>query len=50
MINRAKRDAVYLEIGSRQPEDITICSDVDMMSSNAEGRFVHKDGTPFHEG
>jgi hypothetical protein len=26
---------------------VTICSDIDMMSSNADGRFVHKDGTPF---
>lgn len=49
MINRSERDAVYLEIGSRHPKDVTICSDVDMMSSNAEGRFVHKDGTPFIE-
>ncbi len=49
MINRSKSDAVYLEIGSRRPEDVTICSDVDMMSSNADGRFVHKDGSPFPE-
>ena len=39
--------AVYLEIGSRSPDDVTICSDIDMMSSNADGRFVHKDGTPY---
>jgi uncharacterized cupin superfamily protein len=51
MINRSESDAVYLEIGSRQPEDVTVCSDVDMMSSsNADGCFVHKDGTPFPEG
>jgi uncharacterized cupin superfamily protein len=47
MINRSGNDAVYLEIGSRQPEDVTFCSDVDMMSSNADGRFLHKDGNPF---
>ena len=47
MINRSDRDAVYLEIGSRRPEDVTICSDVDMMSSNADGRFVHRDGSPY---
>ena len=47
MINRSNRDAVYLEIGSRRPDDVTICSDVDMMSSHADGRFLHKDGTPF---
>jgi uncharacterized cupin superfamily protein len=39
--------AVYLEVGSRHPEDLTTCSDVDMMSSNKDGRFVHKDGTPY---
>jgi uncharacterized cupin superfamily protein len=41
--------AVYLEVGARSPADVTICSDIDMMSSNADGRFVHKDGTPYPE-
>jgi uncharacterized cupin superfamily protein len=49
MINRSSAMAIYLEVGSRQPEDLTTCSDIDMMSSNAEGRFVHKDGTPYLE-
>ena len=39
--------AVYLEVGSRHPDDLTTCSDIDMMSSNADGRFVHKDGSPY---
>ena len=39
--------AVYLEVGSRHPDDLTMCSDVDMMSSNKDGRFVHKDGSPY---
>ena len=39
--------AVYLEVGSRQPADLTTCSDIDMMSANADGRFVHKDGAPY---
>lgn len=47
MINRSERDAVCLEIGSRHPDDLTTCSDVDMMSANADGRFVRKDGTPY---
>lgn len=46
MINRSDRRAVYLEVGSRQPADLTTCSDIDMMSANADGRFVRKDGTP----
>lgn len=47
MINRSSSLAVYLEAGSRQHQDLTTCSDVDMMSSNMDGRFVHKDGTPY---
>lgn len=45
--NRGSALAVYQEVGSRQPDDLTTCSDIDMMSSNADGRFVHKDGTPY---
>lgn len=45
--NKSEGDAVYLEIGSRQPEDLTTCSDIDMMSSNADGRFVRKTGEPY---
>ncbi|WP_192183860.1 cupin domain-containing protein [Mesorhizobium amorphae] len=47
MINRSAATALYLEVGSRNPLDLTTCSDIDMMSSNADGRFVHKDGTPY---
>ena len=45
--NESGAVAVYLEIGSRNERDLTTCSDSDMMSSNADGRFVHKDGTPY---
>jgi uncharacterized cupin superfamily protein len=47
MINRSGATAVYLEVGTRAPADVTVCSDIDMMSANADGRFVHKDGTPY---
>jgi uncharacterized cupin superfamily protein len=47
LINKSSAMAVYLEVGSRNPQDLTTCSDIDMMSSNADGRFVHKDGTPY---
>jgi uncharacterized cupin superfamily protein len=47
MINRSNATAVYIEIGSRHPADLTTCSDIDMMSSNADGQFVHKDGTSY---
>lgn len=47
MVNRSNAAAVYLEIGSRHPEDLTTCSEIDMKSANADGRFVHKDGEPY---
>jgi hypothetical protein len=47
LINRSCAMAVYLEVGSRNPLDLTTCSDVDMTNSNADGRFVHKDGRPY---
>ncbi|MEG3143357.1 cupin domain-containing protein [Sphingomonas sp. RT2P30] len=50
LVNRADRTAVYLEVGSRHPDDLTTCSDIDMQSANADGRFVHKDGTPYASG
>jgi uncharacterized cupin superfamily protein len=45
--NHSSVMAVYLEVGSRKPNDLTTCSDIDMMSSNVDGRFVRKDGTPY---
>jgi uncharacterized cupin superfamily protein len=49
MINRSGEMAVYLEVGSRSPADLTTCSDIDMMSAAADGRFTHKDGAPYSE-
>jgi Uncharacterized conserved protein, contains double-stranded beta-helix domain len=45
--NLSSAVAIYLEVGSRNPDDLTTCSDIDMMSSSADGRFVHKDGSPY---
>lgn len=47
LINKSNKTAIYLEVGSRHPDDVTMCSDIDMMSTNADGRFTHKDGTPY---
>jgi uncharacterized cupin superfamily protein len=47
LINKSNATAVYLEVGSRCRDDLTTCSDVDMMSANADGRFTRKDGTPY---
>jgi uncharacterized cupin superfamily protein len=49
MINRSGEVAIYLEVGSRSPEDLITCSDIDMLSAASDGRFVHKDGTPYSE-
>ncbi|WP_395644650.1 cupin domain-containing protein [Terricaulis sp.] len=49
LINNSNATAIYLEVGSRQPDDVTYCSDIDMMSTNADGRFTRKDGTPYPE-
>ena len=47
LINRTDSTAVYLEVGSRSPDDLTTCSDIDMKSASSDGHFVHKDGTPY---
>lgn len=44
--NLSSETAVYLEVGSRHPDDLTTCSDIDLMSSNRDGAFVRKDGSP----
>ena len=46
-INKSDAMTVYLEIDARSPTDFTVCSDIDMVSSNADARFVHKDGAPY---
>jgi uncharacterized cupin superfamily protein len=45
--NESTTPAVYLEVGSRNPVDLTTCSDIDMMSSSTDGMFRHKDGRPY---
>jgi uncharacterized cupin superfamily protein len=47
LINRSSLVAIYLEVGSRHPQDLTTCSDIDLMSANSDGRFVRKDGSEY---
>jgi uncharacterized cupin superfamily protein len=47
MINRSDKTAIYLEVGSRSPDDLITCSDVDMMSANSDGLFRYKDGRTY---
>jgi uncharacterized cupin superfamily protein len=49
LVNRSNAMAIYLEVGSRSRDDVITCSDIDMMSPSADGRFLHKDGTPYQE-
>ncbi|VWB49832.1 transcriptional regulator [Burkholderia lata] len=46
-INRSDAVAVYLEVGSRSPDDVITCPDIDMMSPSRDGGVLHKDGTPY---
>jgi uncharacterized cupin superfamily protein len=47
LINESDQDAVYLEIGTRSRDDVTMYSDIDMKVSGADDRYVHKDGVPY---
>ena len=48
LLNRTPRDALVLEVGSRNQEDEVEYSDIDMRCSRASaGGFVHKDGKPY---
>lgn len=47
LINRSSTTVLYLEVGSRNPDDVITCSDIDMMSPSSDGRFLHKDGRPY---
>ena len=45
--DRGTKTASYLEIGSRHPDDLTTCSDIDLKSHNRDGAFVHLNGDPY---
>ena len=49
LVNRSDREAVYLEIGGRTPQDEVHYPDIDLHYSAEPGRcgYVHKDGTPY---
>lgn len=36
-----------IDIAHGSPADVITGADVDMMSPSADGRFLHKDGTPY---
>jgi uncharacterized cupin superfamily protein len=47
--NKSDTMAIYLEGGTRSPADVATCSDIDMMTANRDGLFVHKNGMPYLE-
>lgn len=49
LINRSGAMAIYLEVGTRAADELTTYSNIDMKIADADGRFVHKDGTPYPE-
>jgi uncharacterized cupin superfamily protein len=49
LVNRSRRPAVYLEIGTRDEADAVVYPDVDLLFDPAvdPDRFTHRDGTPY---
>jgi uncharacterized cupin superfamily protein len=49
LVNRSSQDAVYLEIGSRAPNDRVDYPDIDMRMERdgRDARFLHKSGAPY---
>jgi uncharacterized cupin superfamily protein len=49
LVNRSNRDAVYLEVGDREPQDDVTYPDDDLLARGTpQGRrFTRKDGTPY---
>jgi uncharacterized cupin superfamily protein len=49
LVNRTGKDAVYLEVGDRRPEDAVTYPDDDIAGqATPQGRrFTHKNGTPY---
>jgi len=49
LVNKSKRDVLYLEIGTRSQHERAEYPDVDllMIRDDKGARFTHKDGTPY---
>jgi uncharacterized cupin superfamily protein len=49
IVNRSDRDAVFLEVGTRNTEGRAEYSEIDMqaVTENGATRYLHKDGTPY---
>ena len=49
LINKSDMIVVCLEVGTRSNDDFCIYSDIDMQIDAKDGRYRHKDGTPYLE-
>lgn len=47
LVNRSDRPAKVLEIGTSDPRDRCVYSDIDMVAEPGEAGYVHRDGTPY---
>ena len=47
LINRSQRDALVLEVGSRDSRDSTFYSDIDMKIEPGSDTYTHRNGTPY---
>jgi uncharacterized cupin superfamily protein len=47
LINRSDGNAIYLEVGTRSPDDFCRYPDIDMMLDGRDGQFRRRDGTPY---
>ena len=47
LVNRSGATVVCLEVGTRDPTDMTFYPDIDMVFDPKIDAFAHKDGTPY---
>lgn len=47
-LNRSDREAVYLEVGARRPEEDDVCyPDIDLKVSKDRDKYLHANGEPY---
>jgi uncharacterized cupin superfamily protein len=47
LINKGPATAVFLEVGTRNPDDVCTYAEIDMVADKKFGGYRHKDGTPY---
>jgi len=49
LINKSHANATVLEVGTRSEEDFCDYPDIDLKIDSRDGKYTHKDGTPYPE-